>query len=158
MKNCLICKYCDEDFAFDEELGEEYPVYTCTKGNDTSLNNKCKDFKEYKPRKYREKDTECDKCEYREKCAKHSSGIDCTTKMDIKTHIIYPQDKCIKRAYNCTDFNNSLEHGQVDIDQWFRTANMPTNEEIKAFKRAKRLGIEIPKDIENHFKECGIGV
>lgn len=78
--------------------------------------------------------------------------------MDIKTHIVYPQDKCIKRAYNCTDFNNSLEHGHVDIDQWFRTVNMPTNEEIKAFKRAKELGVEIPKDIENYFKEYGIEV
>lgn len=25
---------------------------------------------------------------------------------------------------------------------------MPTNEEIKALKRAKELGVEIPKDIE----------
>lgn len=32
------------------------------------------------------------------KCAKYSSGIDCTTCGDTKTHIIYPQDKCIKRA------------------------------------------------------------
>lgn len=29
---------------------------------------------------------------------KISSGIDCTTYRDTKTHIIYPQDKCIKRA------------------------------------------------------------
>lgn len=98
MKDCSICKYCDEDFAFDEKIGEEYPVYKCQKGNDTSLDCECKDFKKYRPRKYKEKNTECDICEYREKCAKHSSGIDCTTNMDIKTHIIYPQDKCIKRA------------------------------------------------------------
>lgn len=100
MKDCSICKYSDEDFAFDAETGEEYPVYDCQKGNDTSLDCECKDFKKYKPRKYREKDTECDKCEYREKCAKYSSEIDCTTNMDIKTHIIYPQDKCIKKQKN----------------------------------------------------------
>nr|DAX73096.1 MAG TPA: hypothetical protein [Caudoviricetes sp.] len=100
MKDCSICKYCDEDFAFDAEIGEEYPVYDCQKGNDTSLDCECKDFKKYKPRKYKEKNTECDICEYREKCAKYSSGIDCTTNMDIKTHIIYPQDKCIKRQKN----------------------------------------------------------
>lgn len=35
---------------------------------------------------------------------------------------------------------------------------MPTNEKIKAFKRAKELGAEIPKDIENYFKEYGIEV
>jgi hypothetical protein len=29
MKDCSICKYCDEDFDFDEETGEEYPVYNC---------------------------------------------------------------------------------------------------------------------------------
>lgn len=95
-KDCSICKYCDEDFDFDEETGEEYPVYSCQKGNDTSLDYECKDFEKYKPQKYKEKDTECDICEYREKCAKYSSGIDCTTSGDTKTHIIYPQDKCIK--------------------------------------------------------------
>lgn len=109
MKDCSICKYCDEDFDFDEETGKEYPVYECQKGNDTSLDYKCKDFEKYKPRKYKEKNTECDICEYREECAKYSSGIDCTTYGDTKTHIIYPQDKCIKRA--------------------------------------KELGVEIPKDI-----------
>jgi hypothetical protein len=97
MKDCSICKYCDEDFDFDEETGEEYPVYNCQKGNDTSLDCECKNFKKYKPQKYKEKNTECDICEYREKCAKYSSGIGCTTIRDIKTHIIYPQDKCIKK-------------------------------------------------------------
>ena len=29
MKDCSICKYCDEDFIFDEETGEEYPFYGC---------------------------------------------------------------------------------------------------------------------------------
>lgn len=29
---------------------------------------------------------------------------------------------------------------------------------IKAFKMAKELGVEIPKDIENYFKEYGIEV
>ena len=31
MKDCSICKYCDEDFVFDEETGEEYPFYGCQK-------------------------------------------------------------------------------------------------------------------------------
>lgn len=51
MKDCSICKYCDEDFDFDEETGEEYPVFECQKGNDTSLDYECKDFEKYKPHK-----------------------------------------------------------------------------------------------------------
>lgn len=90
------------------------------KGNNTSLDYKCKDFEQYKPKKYKEKNTECDICEYREKCAKYSSGIDCTTYRDTKIHIIYPQDKCIKRA--------------------------------------KELGVEIPKDIGNYFKKYEVEV
>lgn len=39
-KDCSICKYCDIDCFFDEE----YPIYNCQKGNDTSLDFECKDF------------------------------------------------------------------------------------------------------------------
>ena len=59
-KDCSICKYCDIDYIFDEEEGEEYPFYGCQKGNDTSLDYECKDFEKYKPRKYIEKYTKCD--------------------------------------------------------------------------------------------------
>lgn len=47
VKDCLTCKYCDEDFVFDEETGEEYPFYKCQKGNDTSLDYECKDFERF---------------------------------------------------------------------------------------------------------------
>lgn len=47
VKDCLICKYCDEDFIFDEETGEEYPIYNCQKRNDTSLDFECKDFERF---------------------------------------------------------------------------------------------------------------
>ena len=47
MKDCSICNYCDEDFVFDEETGEEYPFYGCQKGNDTSLDYECKDFERF---------------------------------------------------------------------------------------------------------------
>jgi hypothetical protein len=156
MKDCSICKYCDEDFIFDEEIGEEYPVYSCQKGNDTSFDCECKDFKKYKPRKYKERDTECDICEYKEKCAKYSSGLDCTTCGDVKKHIVYPQDKCIKRAYDSTGLNNKLEHMQIDIDQWFRLANMPADAEIENVKKAKERGVEIPKNIADYFKKYGV--
>ena len=52
MNDCSKCKFSEEDYIFDEEIGDEYLVYTCSKGNDTSLDYECKDFKEYKPRKY----------------------------------------------------------------------------------------------------------
>lgn len=96
MNDCSSCKYCDVDYIFDEESGDEYPLYNCDKGNDTSLDYECKDFKEYRPRRHKETDTECDICEFREKCAKYSSGIDITCYGDMKTHVIYPKDKCIK--------------------------------------------------------------
>lgn len=47
VKDCLTCKYCDEDFVFDEETEEEYPFYECQKGNDTSLDYECKDFERF---------------------------------------------------------------------------------------------------------------
>ena len=47
IKDCSICKYCDEDLIFDEETGEEYPFYKCQKGNDTSLDYECNDFERF---------------------------------------------------------------------------------------------------------------
>lgn len=88
VKDCSTCKYCNEDFVFDEETGEEYPFYTCTKGNDTDLDYKCKDFKEYKPRKYREKDTKCDKCKYLQECIDEGKVIDCRNIEDTRSHYI----------------------------------------------------------------------
>ena len=47
VKDCSTCKYCDEDFIFDEETGEEYPIYNCQKRNDASLDFECKDFERF---------------------------------------------------------------------------------------------------------------
>lgn len=52
VKDCSICKYCDEDLIFDEETGEEYPFYICQKGNDTSLDYECKDFERFTNNEY----------------------------------------------------------------------------------------------------------
>lgn len=43
-RDCSACKYCSVDYSFDEETGDEYPIYECTKGNDTDLDFECKDF------------------------------------------------------------------------------------------------------------------
>lgn len=96
MNNCLNCKFYNEDYDFDEETGEEYSVYTCAKGKETNTNYKCEDFKRYKPRKYVEKDTMCDRCENVEICKKLSGSIDCTTIGDSKSHIICGRDYCTK--------------------------------------------------------------
>nr|DAQ71972.1 MAG TPA: hypothetical protein [Caudoviricetes sp.] len=111
MKDCSKCKYCYDDYIFDEETGYEHPIYDCEKGNDTDLDFECKDFKEYKPKKYVEKDTECDTCEFKERCGKLSSGLDCTCTGDTKTYVVYPKDKCIKAHYDVTDFDNALKIG-----------------------------------------------
>lgn len=47
MKDCSICKFCNKDYIFDEETGEEFPLYSCEKENDTSLDFECKDFEEF---------------------------------------------------------------------------------------------------------------
>lgn len=84
--NCKRCKYCYIDYIYDDEIGEEYPIYTCKKGHDTEIDFECKDFKEYKPRKYKEKDTKCDKCKHLEECIKKYDVIDCTSTEDTRQH------------------------------------------------------------------------
>ena len=76
MNDCSKCKFSEEDYIFDEEIGEEYPIYTCSKGNDTDLDCECKDFKEYKPEKYKEKDTKYINvnCQF-EKCVCDKNGV-----------------------------------------------------------------------------------
>lgn len=85
-KDCSICKYCDIDYDFDEEEGEEYPVYECQKGNDTSLDYECKDFEKYKPRKYIEEYTKCDKCKYFKECEEYF--LETTNYLDENKHYI----------------------------------------------------------------------
>ena len=96
IKCCENCKHSDLDYIFDDEIGEEYPIYTCQKGNDVSLDFECKDFKEYKPKPYKEEDTRCDKCEYLSKCMKECDYIDCTTLQDTREHIIVGNSYCFK--------------------------------------------------------------
>lgn len=84
--NCENCKYSDIDYIFDEELGEEYPIYSCEKGNDVSIDFECKDFEEYKSEPYVEKFTECDKCGYLLKCKSEGEVTSCTSVMDNYEH------------------------------------------------------------------------
>ena len=88
MKCCEKCKYSDLDYIFDDEIGEEYPLYTCQKGNDVSLDFECEDFKEYKPKPYKEEDTRCDKCKNFSNCKNDGVLIRCTTINDTREHYI----------------------------------------------------------------------
>lgn len=97
MNDCSKCKYCIEDYVFDEDTGDEYPLYYCEKWNDTSLDFECDDFEEYKPKKYVEKDTECDKCEYLSECI-HNEHIDCTTFQDTRSHVLCDMTRCKKKG------------------------------------------------------------
>ena len=45
---------------------------------------------------------------------------------------------------------------QIDIDQWFRLANMPADAGIENVKKAKERGVEIPKNIADYFKKYGV--
>lgn len=97
MNDCSKCKHCDIDYIFDEDSGEEYPLYTCEKGNDTSLDFECDDFEEYKQKPYKEQDTKCDKCEYLKTCIEKGNYIDCTTSYDTRRHYECSRLYCLKR-------------------------------------------------------------
>lgn len=98
MNDCSRCKFCDIDYIFDEDTGEEYPLYSCEKGNETSLDYECNDFEEYKPKPYKEKDTKCDKCELLAGCINDGLVIDCTIELDNKHHYIVGRCGCKKEG------------------------------------------------------------
>ena len=88
MQDCEYCEYSDKDYIFDDELGEEYPLYICKKGNDTSFDFECKDFKKYTTERYVEKDTKCDKCQYLKECMVNYEVLNCTTSEDTRSHYV----------------------------------------------------------------------
>ena len=88
MKSCEKCKYSDLDYIFDDEIGEEYPSYTCQKGNDVSLDFECEDFKEYKPKLYKKEDTKCDKCKHLDDCKNKGMVLRSTTSYDTREHYV----------------------------------------------------------------------
>ncbi len=95
MKSCEKCKYSDLDYIFDEETGEEYPLYTCSNGNDVSCDYECEDFKEYKHKPYKEEDTKCDKCKNLIYCKSEGRVVDCTMCSDTREHYIVGRLGCL---------------------------------------------------------------
>ena len=88
IKSCGKCKFSNLDFAFDDETGEEYLLCTCKKGNDTQLDFDCKDFKEYKPKSYKEEDTKCDMCKHLDDCKNKGVVLRSTTSYDTREHYV----------------------------------------------------------------------
>ena len=96
MRDCSRCKFCEKDYYYNDELEDEFPLYTCEKGNDTDLDFKCKDFEEFKPTPYVEKYTECDMCEHLSECKENGIYIDITTVNDTRKHFSCDKSKCLK--------------------------------------------------------------
>lgn len=96
---CENCKYYDIDYEWDDDYENEIEIDICRKGHDIdcALKNICTDFKKYKPRRYVEKDTRCDKCEFLSDCMKHYEVINCTTESDSRQHYIVGISNCKKR-------------------------------------------------------------
>ncbi len=87
---CEKCQYYDFYYEWDDDYEEEIKIDICRNGHDIDfvLKNICQDFKKYSPRRYVERDTKCDKCEFLSDCMEHSEVINCTTELDSKQHYI----------------------------------------------------------------------
>ena len=87
---CENCKYYDVDYEWDDDYEEEIEVDVCRKGHeiDFVLKNICPDFKKCKPRRYVERDTKCDKCEFLPECEENGYVLNWTIEMDNRQHFI----------------------------------------------------------------------
>lgn len=100
MSDCSKCRFCEEEYEYDDEIQEEYLVRICTMGYGTDIDFDCRYFEKYEPTKQKEEYTKCDKCEYLEECMKQSEVIDCTTIGDAQQHYICSAVGCIKNKAN----------------------------------------------------------
>ena len=84
--NCCGCKFYDTDYEFNGE--DEYEIGICEAGHNEYLDSDedCPYFKKYRQRKYVEKDTDCDKCEFLDKCKDDGYVINCTSFEDSREH------------------------------------------------------------------------
>lgn len=85
---CYDCKFYDVDYEYDDEDENEYEVGSCEAGHNEYLDSDedCPYFKKYRQRKYVEKDTDCDKCEFLEQCKNDGYVINCTSFEDSREH------------------------------------------------------------------------
>ena len=156
-RDCSACKYCSVDYSFDEETGEEYPIYECTKGNDTDLDFECKDFKKYKPRKYVEKDTECDCCQNVHFCSRlYGTAFDCTNMFDKHSHVLYSRDYCCK--INGSKWNDILKLREAGLKDSEIIEKISNEKLAEMVRYVKENGIELPESIKEQCRKAGVEV
>ena len=98
---CCDCKFYDIiDYEFDGE--DEYEIGICEAGHNEyfDFDEECPYFKKYCQRKYIEKDTECDKCEYLSECMTKGEYFECTEIRDTRIHIWCAMGNCRKKVIN----------------------------------------------------------
>lgn len=98
--NCFNCKFYDTDYEFDGE--DEYEVGICEAGHNEyfDFEEECPYFKKHRNKKYVEKDTECDVCEYLSECMAEGEYLDCTEIRDTRNHVLCAMDNCRKKVIN----------------------------------------------------------
>ena len=94
--NCCGCKFYDTDYEFNGE--DEYEIGICEAGHNEYLDSdeKCPHFKKYRKRKYVEKNTKCDVCEYLSECMTNGEYLEYTELRDTRNHVLCAMDKCRK--------------------------------------------------------------
>lgn len=156
---CRKCKYFNEYYIFDEETGDEFPLFFCEKGHNDELDSdcKCQYFKKYHDRKYVEKDTECDICENAKICEKLCGvAFDCTTMNDSKSHVVYKKDYCTKiDGTNADEILRRRSNGLTDEE----IVKLIEKEKLqKIIEIAEKTGIEIQDYVTNMCKKLWIEV
>lgn len=96
MNKCDDCKFCDQDYIFDEDEGEEYPLFTCEKGQDEyiSSDEDCPFFVKYSLKKHVEEETKCDKCKFLKECILNGNVIDASELGDEQSHLVGALETC----------------------------------------------------------------
>ena len=85
---CNDCKHFNEDYEWDEDVGDEILVYSCDKNvkkSDVNAVLECEFFEKAVFTKYKEQDTKCDSCSYLKDCNK---TVDITTVYDTRRHFV----------------------------------------------------------------------
>lgn len=155
--NCYKCKYLEEDDIWDEEQGEEYPIYSCEKKHD-EVNSDCicSHFKEYHPGKYVERDTECDNCENRGICEEISDSIDCTNMGDTRNHVIFDKTHCTK--FDGTNADQISERRIAGLSDGDIELSIEREKAKKMVEFAKQNNITLPDSAIDICKKLGIEV
>lgn len=90
MTLCEQCKHFNVDYVWDDADDEEYEEYTCSLSGEPIdyARQECEHFKKYKPKKYVEKYSECDKCQRMNECRKNGLLVEITLAQDTVRHFM----------------------------------------------------------------------